>query len=101
MTDVIELAKVFGLPAGLVVFFVWIGWIREQRLSKRISELEAFCQTELMQLIAANSKIIAENTAQAAQTTATLTRLNQQLSERPCWLSREQMHTINANLRQH
>lgn len=58
----IELAKDFGLPVCLVVFFIWQGKAREERIEKRQSDLETFTRTQLVDLWKVANQTIKENT---------------------------------------
>lgn len=82
------LLREFGFPVALVIFFVWSSWTREeraernaiereQRIANRVSQLEAFNQTELLGINNACIQAVADNTA-------ALTRLVQALEDRPC-----------------
>ena len=49
MDITIEAVKLFGLPAALVIFFVWQSWKREERMSASLDNVQkefATCQKE-------------------------------------------------------
>lgn len=56
----IESIATIGLTSSLVVFFVWISWKREERLSARVTELEHQLTTTIMMALADNTKAMHE-----------------------------------------
>lgn len=51
MLDLIDLVYEFGPAVGVILFFLGRDAAREERMAKRISELEDFIQDELVELI--------------------------------------------------
>ena len=72
-----RLATDFGFPICLVVFFVWNSWKREERIAGRVTELENFVQSELMDMNEKAVKAILANTE-------ALNRLLSAMEKRPC-----------------
>jgi len=60
--DAVALVKQFGPFFLAVVFFLWRDWQRENRLSKRIDELEDEHRQVLLPLVKESSACIATNT---------------------------------------
>ena len=58
----IEVIKKNGLMAALVVFFIWQGNLREERINERHNELEKYCRETLQKMIKENIEVIKENT---------------------------------------
>jgi hypothetical protein len=65
----LELVKSYGLPAALLVFFIWRDWQREKSLGSviskmydRMSELEAEMRGILKDLVVKSNVLISENT---------------------------------------
>lgn len=77
--DWATLLRELGVLAGLVVFFAWTSWLREQRLATRIDALEQFVEHELMKALstAANASL---------RQAETLDALIKVLTARPCLL---------------
>lgn len=57
-----EVFKKNGLLAVLVVFFIWQGNVREERINKRHDELDRYCRETLQKIIRENIEVIKENT---------------------------------------
>ncbi len=49
--DLITLVKELGPYVGLMFFFIWRDYRREEQLVKQITELQKFIRDELMELI--------------------------------------------------
>jgi hypothetical protein len=79
--DYADLLKDFGPLIGVVLFFIWRDWKREENLVERVQKLEDF-NTEVLtnlvkeqattistctQVIAANTEVIKTNTEQNRQ----------------------------------
>lgn len=60
--DWIAILKDFGLPVCLVLFFVWQGKTREERIEKRQSDLEIFTRNQLVELWKTANETIKQNT---------------------------------------
>ena len=58
----VDILRDFGLPVSLVIFFVWQGKAREDRIEKRQSDLESFARTQLVELWRVANSTITENT---------------------------------------
>lgn len=69
--DLVALLKDFGPLIGIVLFFIWRDWRREENLVDRVQKLEDF-NTEVLTsmvkeqaaVIATNTKVIEANTEQ-------------------------------------
>lgn len=69
--DYVALLKDFGPLVGIVLFFIWRDWRREENLVDRVTKLEDF-NTEILttivkeqaEVIATNTEVIKANTAQ-------------------------------------
>ena len=48
--DVIELIKLVGFPAALVIFFVWQSSAREKSTNEKIAAQDAFFRDELLSI---------------------------------------------------
>lgn len=59
-----ELLKDFGPVLGVVLFFIWRDWKREDRMADRIAALEKFQQNELISLIERTHEVVSHNTEQ-------------------------------------
>lgn len=59
----INLIKTAGPHMALVMFFVWQGMIREERLNKQYQDLNDYVRTRLEKLVEDNHDVIKENTA--------------------------------------
>ena len=62
MADLILLLKQYGPLIVVVAFFLWQGWVREGRMSKRITNLEDEQRSVLMPLVERCADVIAQNT---------------------------------------
>jgi len=54
----------FGPVIGIILFFIWRDWKREDRLVDRVEALEKYQQTTLENLVKENIQVIAHNTEQ-------------------------------------
>jgi len=78
MMELMDLAKDFGPLVGIVLFFIWRDWRREQNLVERVQKLEDF-NTEVLtsivkeqaMIIATNTEVIKANTEQIRLSTRT------------------------------
>ena len=61
--DVVTLLKQYGPLLVVTAFFLWQGWVRENRLCDRIDDLEDEQRKVLMPLIERSADVIAQNTA--------------------------------------
>ena len=62
--DYVELLKDFGPFIGVILFFIWRDWKREDQLQARVSKLEEYNQTTLVSLVKEAITVIAANTQQ-------------------------------------
>ena len=51
MQDLVSLLERFGVPMGLVIFFVWWSWAREKGMGARLTNLEDYVRTKLVALV--------------------------------------------------
>lgn len=56
--DFVALIQDFGLPVALVLFFVWQGKIREDRMTTRINNLENYIRDTLHQVVKDNTDVM-------------------------------------------
>lgn len=61
-TDVIALLKQYGPLVLVGAFLLWQSWVREIRMSKRITKLEDEQRNVLMPLVERCADVIAQNT---------------------------------------
>jgi len=61
--ELMELAKDFGPLVGIVLFFIWRDWRREEGLVERVKNLEEFNTTVLTEMVKNNATVIATNTS--------------------------------------
>lgn len=55
MEWLLELAKQHGPWVAAVAFFIWQGWIRENRLAKTVDDLNSFIRGEMRTTIEHNT----------------------------------------------
>jgi len=60
--EYIELLKQFGPLAGVVLFFIWRDWKREDRLTTRVEKLEDEQRNIILPLVEKSTEVIARNT---------------------------------------
>jgi hypothetical protein len=60
--DMLLLLKQYGPLILVAAFFLWQGWVREGRMSKRIEQLEDEQRNVLMPLVERCADVIAQNT---------------------------------------
>jgi hypothetical protein len=60
--DAVALLKQYGPLILVVAFLLWQGWVRETRMSKRITRLEDEQRNVLMPLVERCADVIAQNT---------------------------------------
>jgi hypothetical protein len=61
---VFDMFKDFGPLIGIVLFFIWRDWKREDSLVSRVKHLEDFNTETLSNLVKESSAVIATNTEQ-------------------------------------
>jgi len=57
-----ELISNFGPLIGVVLFFIWRDWKREDRLNRRVERLEDYQREILIDLINKSTAVLAQNT---------------------------------------
>jgi hypothetical protein len=57
-----DLIKDFGPLVGIVLFFIWRDWRREQDLVDRVTKLEDFNTSVLTNIVQEQASVIATNT---------------------------------------
>jgi hypothetical protein len=62
LADAIAILKQYGPLVVVTAFFLWQGWVRESRMSKRIEVLEDEQRSVLMPLVERCADVIAQNT---------------------------------------
>lgn len=62
--DYLQILKDFGPLLGVILFFIWRDWRREEDLVGRVRALEEYQQTVLINLVRESITIIASNTEQ-------------------------------------
>jgi len=96
--DYFTLIERLGLAVALVLFFVWTGWKREQRMGTRIDKLEKD-----------NTKLADRTATLAEQVNSVLKQDNvviadaiKVLASRPCWAfaSREEFEEMQRRIRE-
>jgi hypothetical protein len=60
--EFIELIKQFGPLAGVVLFFIWRDWKREDRLTGRLEKLEDDQRNIILPLVEKSTQVIGRNT---------------------------------------
>lgn len=58
----IEFLKQFGPLAGIVLFFIWRDWKREDRLTGRVEKLEDEQRNIILPLVEKSTAVIGRNT---------------------------------------
>jgi len=64
MTDYLTVLKDFGPYIGVILFFIWRDWRREEGLVNRVKSLEKFNTEVLVSLVKETTAVIAANTEQ-------------------------------------
>jgi hypothetical protein len=62
--EFMALLKDFGPLVGIVLFFIWRDWKREEGLVERVRKLEDFNTEVLTNIVRESTAVIATNTAQ-------------------------------------
>jgi len=60
--DAVALLKQYGPLIVVTAFFLWQGWVRENRLTGRVEKLEDEQRNVLLPLVERTSDVIAQNT---------------------------------------
>jgi hypothetical protein len=64
MSDLLAVLKDFGPLIGVILFFIWRDWKREEDLVERVKQLEDAYTAVLAGLVKETTTIIAANTEQ-------------------------------------
>ncbi len=64
MTDYLTALKDFGPYIGVILFFIWRDWKREEGLVERVKSLEEFNTEILVGMVKETTAVIAANTEQ-------------------------------------
>jgi len=59
--DLVSMLKEFGPLVGVVIFFIWRDWKREQHLSKRLEKLEDYYRGTLVHLVERGTTALVQN----------------------------------------
>jgi hypothetical protein len=93
MSALLQLVVQLGLPSALVVFFVWYGQRREERLTNKVGDLENEYRTVLVNLIRQtdvhlerHTTIMVDLVESVKESNKQVTTLLLQMQERPCML---------------
>ena len=86
--EVVALLKDFGPLVGIILFFIWRDWRREENLLERVQKLEDF-NTEVLSnmvkeqaaIIAINTEVIKANTEQNRQAVTAIIQNNKAKSQ--------------------
>jgi hypothetical protein len=62
--EFMDMVKDFGPLVGIVLFFIWRDWRREENLVSRVMKLEEFNTEVLTGLVKETTAVIATNTEQ-------------------------------------
>ena len=60
--DFARLLHDFGPLLGVILFFIWRDWKREDKLQERVTRLESYQQETLVKLVKDTSTALAQNT---------------------------------------
>ena len=75
--ELMDLAKDFGPLVGIVLFFIWRDWRREQNLVDRVQKLEDFNTEVLTSIVKEQAMIIATNTQVIKANTELIRRITE------------------------
>ena len=95
-TDWIQMVERLGLAIALVLFFVWTGWKREQRMGLRIDKLER----DNYKLAERTSALTEQVSIALQRETSVVAEALKVLSSRTCWAfqSREEFDEMKRQL---
>lgn len=79
--DFINLLKDFGPLVGVVIFFIWRDWKREENLVDRVQKLEDFNTEVLSNMVRDQAAVIATNTEVIRANTLQLKSMSQLMIE--------------------
>ena len=77
--ELMDLAKDFGPLVGIVLFFIWRDWRREQNLVERVQKLEDYNTKTLAGIIKEQSMLIATSTQVIATNTEVIKANTEQI----------------------
>jgi len=84
MNEFIEIARIFGVPAALLAYFVWRDYMsnqyakhREELMTARIKEVEDFQRNTIQALVVMATK-------SSEEVSTALRMLTKELNRRPC-----------------
>jgi hypothetical protein len=61
MIEMSDLLRDFGPVIGIILFFIWRDWKREDILQERVTRLETYQQETLVKLITDTTQALAQN----------------------------------------
>lgn len=85
--DWMLLFKEIGILAGLVVFFTFTSWKREERMASRVTALEQYVETSLISALQKATEALSKNSDILITNGRILEALIARLNERPCMLN--------------
>lgn len=57
----VNVLRDFGPIIGVILFFIWRDWKREDKLQERVSRLETYQQETLLKLVTDTTQALAQN----------------------------------------
>ena len=95
MKELLDIVQAVGLPAALVIFFVWQGGKREQRTIERQTATDDYIRETLSGIVQRNTAALTSSTESMEHHTASSEERNkeigalvQELRQRPCMVPR-------------
>ena len=76
------LLKQYGPLVGLVIFFIWRDWKREEQLTGRIVKLESDSREIILPLVQKSTDVIARNTEVMERLERTFEKVNSDAHQR-------------------
>jgi hypothetical protein len=61
MMEMSNLLRDFGPIIGIILFFIWRDWKREDKLQERVTRLESYQQETLVKLITDTTQALSQN----------------------------------------
>lgn len=59
--EMTNILRDFGPIVGIILFFIWRDWKREDKLQERVTRLESYQQETLVKLITDTTQALAQN----------------------------------------
>ena len=59
--EIVKVLKDFGPILGVILFFIWRDWKREDKLQERVALLEAYQQETLLRLVTETTRALTQN----------------------------------------